>query len=49
VAPDGLVVEFTAEPEDAAAIAAWQGDSAHDALARWVAGERSPNKDVRAT
>lgn len=45
--PDGLTVEFTAEPPDAAEIAAWQRATAHDTLARWRAGDRSPNNDFR--
>jgi glyoxylase I family protein len=47
--PDRLAVEFTSDPADAADIAAWQRTSAHDTLARWLAGDHSPNNDFRTT
>jgi glyoxylase I family protein len=45
--PDGLVVEFTADPADAAKIGAWQRATAHETLKRWRAGDRSVNNTVR--
>ncbi|MCD4524232.1 VOC family protein [Nocardioides sp. cx-173] len=41
--PDGTTVEFVAEPENAAEINADQLANAHATMARWVAGDRSPN------
>lgn len=32
--PDGLMVEFTADPADVAEIDAWQRSTAHDSLKR---------------
>ena len=46
--PDGLSVEFTAEPPDAGEVARWQQAGAHDTLARWVGGDHTPNNDFRA-
>jgi glyoxylase I family protein len=45
--PDQAVVEFTAEPKDAAKIAALQRATAHETLSRWLDGDRSPNNDLR--
>jgi glyoxylase I family protein len=45
--PDGLTVEFTAEPPEAAAVARWQRADAHATLARWLAGDHSPNNEFR--
>ena len=45
--PDDLVVEFTAEPADAASLAAWQRENAHASLTRWLGGDRSPNNELR--
>ena len=45
--PDGLVVEFTADPPDADRIAAKQRASAHADLRRWMAGDRRVNNDIR--
>ena len=45
--PDGLIVEFTVDPEGADAIAALRRADAHSALERWLAGDRTPNNDVR--
>jgi len=45
--PDGLIVEFTVDPENAAAIAALRREDAHRELRRWLAGDRTPNNDVR--
>ncbi len=41
--PDGLIVEFTADPADAAAIAARRRADAHSELKRWLGGDRRPN------
>jgi len=45
--PDGLVVEFTSDPPDADRISAQQRSSAHAALKRWMAGDRTVNNDIR--
>lgn len=47
--PDHLNVEFTAEPPGASDVAVWQRASAHDTLARWLGGDRTPNNDFRHT
>ena len=46
--PDGLIVEFTVDPPDAAAIAARRRADAHATLARWLAGDHRPNNELRA-
>jgi glyoxylase I family protein len=45
--PDGLIVEFTLDPPDADVIAAARRADAHEALARWRAGDRRPNNALR--
>jgi len=45
--PDGLIVEFTADPANAAEIDAWQRATAHDSLKRWMAGDRTVNNGLR--
>ncbi len=45
--PDGLIVEFTVDPPDAAAIEAARRADAHTELARWMAGDRRPNNALR--
>jgi glyoxylase I family protein len=45
--PDGLVVEFTQDPEDVAEIDALRRADAHSELARWLAGDRHTNNDLR--
>jgi catechol 2,3-dioxygenase-like lactoylglutathione lyase family enzyme len=45
--PDGLVVEFTSDPPDVDRINTRQRDSAHAALKRWMAGDRTVNNDIR--
>jgi glyoxylase I family protein len=45
--PDQMSLEFTCDPDDLAEIAGWQGEAAHSELARWVAGDRTPNNDFR--
>jgi catechol 2,3-dioxygenase-like lactoylglutathione lyase family enzyme len=45
--PDGLTVEFTRDVENVDAINTHQRATAHAALARWLAGDTTPNNDVR--
>ena len=45
--PDGLIVEFTQDPEDAAEIDALRRADAHSELARWLGGDRRTNNDLR--
>jgi glyoxylase I family protein len=45
--PDGMIVEFTADPPDVGKINAWQRDTAHETLRRWAAGDRTVNNDIR--
>ena len=45
--PDGLTVEFTADPENVADINAWQRSHAHNELQRWLSGDHSPNNKLR--
>jgi len=47
--PDGLTVEFTADPENVAEISEWQRSNAHSELQRWLAGDRTPNNQLRVT
>jgi hypothetical protein len=42
-----LTVEFTRDVENVDAINAHQRATAHAALARWTAGDSTPNNDVR--
>jgi len=46
--PDGLIMEFTVDPPDAAKIAAIRQVDAHSELARWMAGDHRVNNDLRA-
>lgn len=46
--PDGLIFEFCVDPENIAELDAYQRANAHSSLERWVAGDRTPNNDVRA-
>lgn len=46
--PDGLIVEFTVDPPDAAEIDAARRSDAHAELARWVAGDHRTNNHLRA-
>jgi glyoxylase I family protein len=46
--PDGVVLEFTSDPDDADEIWAWQATTAHETLARWLGGDRTPNNDLRS-
>jgi hypothetical protein len=45
--PDGLVVEFTEDPPDVAEIDAARRSDAHQELARWLAGDRHTNNELR--
>ncbi|HUN52718.1 MAG TPA: VOC family protein [Candidatus Sulfotelmatobacter sp.] len=45
--PDGLVVEFTADPPDVAEIDAARRKDAHAELARWLGGDHRTNNDLR--
>jgi len=45
--PDGLIVEFTQDPEDVAEIDAIRRADAHSELARWMAGDRRTNNELR--
>jgi catechol 2,3-dioxygenase-like lactoylglutathione lyase family enzyme len=45
--PDGLIVEFTQDPEDVAEIDALRRADAHSELARWLAGDRRTNNELR--
>ena len=45
--PDGLFVEFTQDPEDAAEINVARRADAHSELARWLRGDRSTNNELR--
>ncbi len=45
--PDGLVVEFTVDPPDAAEINAMRRADAHRELARWLGGDHRTNNDIR--
>ena len=45
--PDGLIVEFTQDPEDVAEIDAIRRADAHSELARWLSGDRRTNNELR--
>ena len=45
--PDGLIVEFTQDPQDVAEIDAVRRADAHSELARWLAGDRRTNNELR--
>jgi len=45
--PDGLIVEFTVDPPDAAKIDALRRADAHAELARWVGGDHRTNNELR--
>ena len=47
VDPDGMIVEFTLDAPHAAQINALRAKDAHSELKRWLAGDHSPNNDVR--
>jgi catechol 2,3-dioxygenase-like lactoylglutathione lyase family enzyme len=46
--PDGSTLELTADPPDAERIATERRADAHSELARWLAGDHTPNNDLRA-
>ncbi|HKS89774.1 MAG TPA: VOC family protein, partial [Stellaceae bacterium] len=45
--PDGMILEFTCDPPDAAEIDALRRADAHSELRRWLAGDRRVNNDLR--
>ena len=45
--PDGLIVEFTQDPDDVAEIDAIRRADAHSELARWLSGDRHTNNELR--
>lgn len=45
--PDGLIVEFTVDPPNAAEIDAIRRTDAHAELARWMAGDHRTNNELR--
>ena len=45
--PDGLTVEFTCDAANADEIDARRRADAHSELQRWLAGDRTPNNDLR--
>jgi catechol 2,3-dioxygenase-like lactoylglutathione lyase family enzyme len=45
--PDGLLVEFTVDPPDVDQINAMQERIAHQTLAAWQRGDRTPNNSIR--
>jgi catechol 2,3-dioxygenase-like lactoylglutathione lyase family enzyme len=47
VDPDGMIVEFTCDAGHADQINAIRLKNAHSELKRWLAGDHSPNNDVR--
>jgi glyoxylase I family protein len=45
--PDGMILEFTRDPPDVAEIDALRRADAHSELARWLAGDRRVNNQLR--
>ena len=45
--PDGLIMEFTVDPPDAAKIDAIRRADAHAELRRWMAGDHAVNNELR--
>ncbi|MGD9614061.1 MAG: VOC family protein [Alphaproteobacteria bacterium] len=45
--PDGMILEFTCDPPDAAEIEALRRADAHSELARWLAGDHRINNELR--
>jgi catechol 2,3-dioxygenase-like lactoylglutathione lyase family enzyme len=45
--PDGMILEFTCDPPDVAAIDAIRKADAHSDLTRWLGGDRSVNNQLR--
>lgn len=46
--PDGSALELTVDPADVDAINRERQADAHSELARWLAGDHTPNNDLRA-
>ena len=46
--PDGLELEFTIDPPDAAEFEAMRRADAHRELARWLSGDRTVNNTIRS-
>lgn len=47
VDPDGMIVEFTCDADNVEQINALRAQDAHSELQRWLAGDHTPNNDVR--
>lgn len=47
LSPDGMIIEFTRDPPDLAEIDAMRRADAHAELARWLAGDRRVNNQLR--
>ena len=47
LSPDGMILEFTCDPPDVAEIDAIRRADAHSELARWLAGDRHVNNQLR--
>jgi catechol 2,3-dioxygenase-like lactoylglutathione lyase family enzyme len=47
MSPDGMILEFTRDPSDVAKIEAIRRADAHSELARWLAGDRHVNNELR--
>jgi catechol 2,3-dioxygenase-like lactoylglutathione lyase family enzyme len=47
VDPDGMIVEFTLDADHAEQVNAIRLKDAHSELKRWLAGDHTPNNDVR--
>lgn len=45
--PDGLNIEFTVDAPDYPEISVMKRKTAHEDLKKWMAGDRTPNNDVR--
>jgi catechol 2,3-dioxygenase-like lactoylglutathione lyase family enzyme len=45
--PDGMILEFTCDPPDAAEIEALRRADAHSELTRWLAGDHRVNNELR--
>ncbi len=47
--PDGMTLEFTCDAADADRVNEIRRADAHTELARWLAGDHTPNNDMRGT
>jgi catechol 2,3-dioxygenase-like lactoylglutathione lyase family enzyme len=47
MSPDGMILEFTRDPPDVAEIDTMRRADAHSELARWLAGDRQVNNQLR--